>query len=166
MTVVTDGAALDLVDAGTAGSSRDLGADLLDVIGPVRRVLRRRLRRDRPEGGLPQAQAELLGVVGRQPGLRVQEAAAALQLASNSVSTLVNQLVAQGLVQRDRDPADRRSAFLALTPAGEETMAARRDFRRQLVGRSLDRLEPTDRRHIEAAIPALRRLAVAVEEDR
>lgn len=141
----------------------DLAGDLLDVIGPLRRVLRRRLRRDVPEGGLPQAQVELLGLIGRQPGVRVQEAAAALQLAANSVSTLVNHLVDGGLVQRERDPADGRSVCLTSTEKGDNVRAVRREFRREQLHQAMTRLSPADLKRIETAVPSLRRLVTCLE---
>jgi DNA-binding MarR family transcriptional regulator len=63
------------------------------------------------------AQVELLHVVADQPGIGVAAAAGRLHLVDNSVSTLVNQLVASGLLSRGTDPEDRRAARLELTDA-------------------------------------------------
>ena len=93
-------------------SSAELSIGLLGVIGPLRRTLRRRVRDDWPLEPLPAAQAELLRLVSEQPGIGVGEAAARLHLAANTVSTLVGQLGAAGLIERTSDPLDRRSARL------------------------------------------------------
>jgi DNA-binding MarR family transcriptional regulator len=61
-------------------------------------------------------------------------------------------------VRRERDPDDGRSVRLWATPRAEQVMAARREFRRNAVADGLGRLAPADRRRIDAALPALRRL--------
>lgn len=142
----------------------ELSSALLDVTGPIRRVLRRAVRRDLPEGTIPLAQAEVLGAVNRQPGLRVQEVASALALAPNSVSTLVNHLTSAGLLHRQRDDSDRRSVRLRLTAAGEDVVATRRSFRRETLRRAMADLDDDDRSRIHDALPALRTLADRLEE--
>jgi DNA-binding MarR family transcriptional regulator len=142
----------------------DLAAGLLEAIGPIRRVLRRALRRDVPGGDLPQAQLEVLGLVSRQPGVRVREVASVLQLAANSVSTLVNQLVAVGLIRRERDAADRRSVQLRVTGTAEQILAVRRDYRREAVQAALSELTADDRAQLQAALPAFGRLVARLED--
>src|SRR5919199_208812 len=95
--------------------TRRLASGLLAVIGPLRRALRREGRRGLPGDPLPASQAELLRLVRLQPGIGVREAAQQLGVAANTVSTLVNQLVAAGLLSRGRDPVDGRAARLELT---------------------------------------------------
>ncbi len=143
----------------------DIAAELLDVVGPLKRVLRRRLEQELPEGSLPHAQADVLGLIIAQPGIRVQDVGSALRLAANSVSTLVNQLVDGGFVLRLRDPADRRNVRLHPTSAGRDMHGARHGFRRQVLRRAIRQLSPEDHRSIEEALPALHRLVAAVERD-
>jgi DNA-binding MarR family transcriptional regulator len=138
--------------------SEELTAGLLGVIGPLRRVLRRRVRDDWPLEPLPAAQAELLRLVSEQPGIGVGEAAARLRLAANTVSTLVRQLGSAGLLERTSDPADRRSARLVLTPAAEARIAAWRERRAQAARHALEALSADDRACLHAALPALERL--------
>jgi DNA-binding MarR family transcriptional regulator len=139
-------------------SSEELTTGLLGVIGPLRRVLRRRVREDWPLEPLPAAQVELVRLVSEQPGIGVGEAAARLRLAANTVSTLVRQLGAAGLIERTSDPLDRRSARLALTPAAEARIAAWRERRAQAARQALDALSSDDRARLHAALPALERL--------
>jgi DNA-binding MarR family transcriptional regulator len=138
--------------------SDELTAGLLGVIGPLRRVLRRRVREDWPLEPLPAAQAELLRLVSEQPGIGVGEAAARLRTAANTVSTLVRQLGSADLIARTSDPADRRSARLDLTPAAEARIAAWRERRAQAARQALDALSADDRAHLHGALPALERL--------
>jgi DNA-binding MarR family transcriptional regulator len=149
----------------TTGQGRRTGQaeDLMRVVGQLRRSVRRRVRQDWPHAPLPEAHLELLRLVDERPGLRVQEAAGALRLAPNTVSTLVNKLVAAGLLERRRDRRDGRAARLHLTRAAVRRIAAWRDRRQALVAQAMATLAAADREAVAAALPALRRLADALE---
>src|SRR5574341_1060204 len=82
-----------------AADARDAD-DLMAVIGRLRRGIRAGVRREWPYPRLPDAHLDLLLVVARRPGLRVQDAAEALRLAPNTVSTLVNGSALAGLIER------------------------------------------------------------------
>lgn len=147
-------------------ASGHLAEDLMADVAALRRVTRRRLRATVPGPPLSGAQLELLRFVEAEPGTGVATAAHALRLAGNSVSTMVNQLVARGMLRREVDPADRRAARLVLTDAATGRLAAWRTARAELVGAALERLPATDRDAVRAALPALRRLLVELEEER
>src|SRR5947199_4929761 len=68
--------------------------ELMGLAAGLRRVVRRRLRAELPGPALRGAQVELLQLVEAEPGVGVAAAARSLHLAGNTVSTLVNQLVA------------------------------------------------------------------------
>jgi DNA-binding MarR family transcriptional regulator len=108
---------------------RDLTAELFNVVGRFRRQLRRSAGRGFDAIGLTQSQAEMLRLVGRQPGISVREAAVELALVPNTASTLVSKLAADGLLIRTVDEQDRRVGRLRLTePAqliADESRAAR-----------------------------------------
>jgi DNA-binding MarR family transcriptional regulator len=116
------------------------------------------VRDDWPLEPLPAAQAELLRLVSEQPGIGVGEAAGRLHLAANTVSTLVGQLGAAGLIERTSDPLDRRSARLVLTSAADARIAAWRERRAEAARRALEALSADDRARLHAALPALERL--------
>ena len=126
--------------------------------------MRRQVRRDWPYSPLTESEVELLRLLSDRPGTRVGEAAEALGLVPNTVSTLVGRLVDAGLAVRRPDPADARAARLDLTPAARRRIADRRDRRRQVVEVAMVDLTDEDRRAIEAALPALRRLSDRVGE--
>jgi DNA-binding MarR family transcriptional regulator len=142
----------------TIATTDELAGGLLSVIGPLRRLLRRHVQDDWPVDPLPAAQVDLLRLVHQQPGIGVADAAARLRLAANTVSTLVGQLTDAGLLRRERDPADRRSARLVLTPAGDQRIAAWRARRAAAAAAALGALADEDRASLQAAIPALERL--------
>ncbi|MFJ5229183.1 MarR family winged helix-turn-helix transcriptional regulator [Kitasatospora sp. NPDC088391] len=131
----------------------------------VQRLIRRRLRSGLEQPRLRGAQVELLRLVLDSPGLRVSDAAAELFLAGNSVSTLVNQLVGQGLLRRESDPADGRAALLYATEEAGERLAAWRARRTALVGTAVAGLPAAERAALAAALPALRSLAAGLRTE-
>ena len=143
--------------------TRRLTSGLLAVIGPLRRALRREGRRGLPGDPLPASQAELLRLVRLQPGIGVREAAQQLGVAANTVSTLVNQLVAAGLLSRGRDPVDGRAARLELTADARRRVALWRDQREQALSAALHELDPGQRAALERALPALHKILEVLE---
>ncbi len=141
----------------------DAASGLLAVVGPMQRVLRRRAREDWPLEPLATAQVDLLRAVRLRSGITVGEAAAELHIAPNTASTLAHQLVAAGLLTRERHPDDRRAVRLVLTPAAERRMAAWHDRRQQVLDGALHRLSPADRAAVAAAVGPLRQLLEALE---
>nr|WP_240982240.1 MarR family winged helix-turn-helix transcriptional regulator [Streptomyces sp. S3(2020)] len=128
-------------------------------------MIRRRLRREMPAPRLRGAEVELLRLVVDRPGIGISDAAKELYLASNSVSTLVNQLARQGYLVRETDPADRRAARLMPTPAAGARLGEWRTRRADLVRHQVARLDEADLETLAAAIPALRRLADNLGEE-
>jgi DNA-binding MarR family transcriptional regulator len=139
-----------------------LAAELMSVNTAMRRLVRRRLREQMPPRLRP-AQVELLVVVGNHPGISVASAARELHLADNSVSTLVNQLLAAGMLRRETDPDDRRAVRLELTPDARRHMADWRDRRARMIGARIEELTEEDRTAIAAALPALGRLLTSLQ---
>ena len=139
--------------------------ELADALVGIQRLIRRRLRRGRSLPRLRGAEVELLRLVESRPGIGISDAAKELYLAGNSVSTLVNQLVRDGYLLRETDPADRRAARLLLTDSAAQRLADWRRRRSELVAGQVSRLDEADQEALRAALPALRRLAVALHEE-
>ena len=100
---------------GRANHGFDLLADeLLAAMGARRRSGRRRAGRPEELSQLTGSQLELVRLLRRRPGISVNEVAHELNLAPNTVSTLVRQLVDAGFVVRRCQEADRRVARLDL----------------------------------------------------
>jgi DNA-binding MarR family transcriptional regulator len=137
-------------------------ATLAKVFGRISRALRYRTRAAHAALGVTDSEAELLRLLKRRPGLRVQDAAAELGVASNSVSTLVTQLTRAGLVDRTADPLDGRAALLRLTPQAESWLAGLKSTREDAVARALATLDEHERAMLETAVPGLTSLANAL----
>lgn len=155
---------ISAVEAKGLAEAEAAKAEAAELLAAVRRVARRAVRASASAEALPPARSELLRLAARRPGIGVAEAAQELRLAPNSVSTMVSQLAAAGLINRGRTEADGRSIRLTVTEAGAARVEQWRDMRAELAGRALERLSPADRRAISAAVPALSRLAEQMAE--
>lgn len=136
--------------------------ELLRLALSLHRVVRRGVHRVVP--ALPLAQAELLVTVRDHPGVSVSEAAEHLHVAANTVSTLVNQSVAAGMLRRDTDPSDRRAARLTLTEAAERHLADWRDCAVELVRDGIGRLPQKERAALAAGLVSLEHLIGTIGE--
>jgi DNA-binding MarR family transcriptional regulator len=135
---------------------------LLAAMAAVRRTTRRIEGRPALLESLTGSQLELVKLVSRQPGVSVAEAADALRLAANTVSTLVGQLTDASVLVRRNDAGDRRVARLYLEEATDRHVSDWRDRRAEVVTSAMSRLSPRDRRRLVDATPALRRLVDAI----
>ncbi len=94
-------------------------------------------------------------------GCHLKDLAARLALDPSTVSRGVASLVSLGLVERRSDPADRRAAFLAVTPAGQQRLAEIRASFSDVFADALGAWDPDD---IAAFSTALRRFAGDVRD--
>lgn len=142
-----------------------LAGDLLELVGYLRRSLRHRVNdRHAHERSLSGSQNELLRAVRERPGMTVGEVAAALHLATNTVSTLVSVLDGFGYLDRRRDPDDARVARLYLSPAGVDRVDVSRDRRRHVLASALADLPTSSRSALADALPALRMLVARIDD--
>lgn len=139
-----------------------LSSELARVFSRVGRGLRYHTRAAREALDITHSEGDLLRLVDRRPGIRVNDAAAELGVASNSVSTLVRQLSRAGLLERTTDPLDGRAACLRLTASAAEWVTQLGNAREQTIERALATLDDADRQQLEAAVPAMKRLAKAI----
>lgn len=146
----------------TAAITTGTPTELADAMGRLRRAIRRAVRGDRLHPPLPPSERELLMLVHRSDGIGVGEAADALQVAPNTVSTLVTSLRRAGLLHRRPDPGDRRAARLHLSPAGRARVREVRRRRARVLDEAFDRLDYADRNLLLGALPSLERLIDAL----
>src|SRR5579859_7172294 len=139
-----------------------LTTELAKVLARLGRGLRYRTRAVRQALDITYSEGELLRLLERRPGIRVQDAAVELGIASNSVSTLVKQLARTGLVQRASDPLDGRAACLWLTPLSTEWVTRIGSAREQAIERAMEALDDDERAALSAALPAMVRLSKAI----
>lgn len=138
---------------------------LADIVARLRRAMRRAARLRDPANALSVAQLELLSCVGENPGVRPSRVARLLQLAPNSVTTLVNGLESRGLVARAGAEPDRRAVALTLTGAGERAVRQWQTTNRAILEDALQRLDPAGQQQLALAMPALIALVAAIDHD-
>jgi DNA-binding MarR family transcriptional regulator len=149
---------------GAPSRASSLTVELAKVFSRIGRGLRYRTRAAREALDVTQSESELLRLIDRRPGIRVQEAAVELGVASNSVSTLVGQLARDGLVERASDPLDGRAACLQLTPSALEWVTRVGNAREAAINRALESLDAADRAELEQVLPVLIRLSKAISK--
>ena len=95
---------------------REAALRLVETSRLLRAVVEHRLR----PHGMTRAQLATLSRLDRQDGLSQNEVAEALEVQPIAMVRLVDQLSAEGLVERRNDPADRRVNRLHITAAGRK----------------------------------------------
>lgn len=144
---------------------RELAAELFGTVGRFRRQVKRTA--GPPIGvGLPESHAELLRLIGRQPGISVRHAAAELGLAANTASTLVSKLSADGLMVRTVDPDDRRVGRLQLTESAQRIADESRAARRAALNAVLDRLDQDQLDSLTSGLEVISHMTRMMSEDR
>lgn len=79
--------------------------------------------RVRAQHGVALGSYEVMSVIARQPGCRVQDIAGALSITVGGVSKIIDRLEAAGHCARRANPSDRRSSVIELTPSGRGLLA-------------------------------------------
>ena len=117
---------------------------LLTCTSLVERQVRARLR---DAFGTTLPRFDLLAQLDRAPdGLSMGELSSRLMVSNGNITGLADALAREGLVAREADPADRRSARLRLSAAGK---------------RSFDAMTPTHERWIDELMAGLDRAEMA-----
>jgi DNA-binding MarR family transcriptional regulator len=137
---------------GTQATTAQLAHELRETLGRV-------LRRLRAEPGPPIPQLAVLSRLDREGPASISDLAAADRMRPQSMAQTVRDLEQTGLVSRRPDPADRRRAFVELTPAGLEELRATRARRESWLAQALEReLDAHDRELLRQALALMRRL--------
>ncbi|MDJ0385271.1 MarR family transcriptional regulator [Streptomyces sp. G-G2] len=142
----------------TSASAQDISSvasGLAAVLPALNRALDRRLAQDFPHAEPSKNQLALLRLVGDRTGITVREAAEVLLIKPNNVSALVSQLVAEGLLERRQDTADKRVAHLHLTPEALRRVAAIERLVQGYVTEALRTLSDGDVAAIGSVVSAL-----------
>ena len=148
----------------TATAIEELARALPSAVGPMSRLLRRAVAVGYGMPRLPDAQVDLLRLVEHRPGISVAEAAEALQVAPNTVSTLVRDLEHASLLDRRQRRRDRRVAELHLTASARERLEAWGRHRQTVLEDIVARLSEDERAALAAAVPAMERLQALLVE--
>ena len=142
-----------------AGSADRDVTEVMELLPPLRRVLRLRVPQGYGPSDLSPAQLQLLVELASSGSQPMSELAARLGVSFSTTTELVGKLVRGGKVTRTKSERDRRQTLVQVTPEADALAAAVTEDRRTRVKRALESLSETER---AAAIPVLRQLQQAL----
>lgn len=140
-----------------------------DAYEPLRRSLgsllaaERRLRgreQQRRDGGLSHSHLHALFLLTHQPEATAGTLAREAELNPASVTAMIDQLEGRGLVQRRRDPHDRRQCWISLTDAGRREVEEKEQYWRAVMG---EMLADVTAEEVVAATKVVDRITTVIE---
>ena len=90
---------------------------------------------------IPHSQVYLLRLLDRRGAISMSDMANSLGISMSGCTALVDRVVEAGLVERRRDPNDRRVVLVGVSPEGEQTLAQIRETRARILARYMTRLD-------------------------
>src|SRR3954451_18375030 len=115
----------------------------------------RRLRAAHAAHHLKPRQFQILGLLHDHGALAQRDLVQTMGVDPSSLVTLLNPLEADGLVARERDPADRRRHLVTLTSAGERQLADAAAAQAQTEDALFASLDEQQREHLRALLLVL-----------
>lgn len=102
--------------------------------------------------GLPEFQARLINLIGRNEGISQQSLASLTERDKAQVARAIKELEAHGLVTKSAHASDWRTQCLALTVEGKATHARLHDMRKKLGTAALSSLTQDEKRTLKACL--------------
>ena len=130
-------------------------APLADLLMRAARAFRRRWAGVIEPWDLSPSQARALRAVDAEGGLRPSDLARFLRIAPRSATEVVDALADRGLVERVRDPGDRRAVLVRPTEAGRATHRAVERARAADAQVYLERLDADERAELTRLLQRL-----------
>jgi len=110
-----------------------LDRDPVVLLHDVARIMRTKFDQRARSRGMTRAQWHILARVDRQPGLTQRELAAICEVEPITVARLVDRLQEHGLLERRKDPSDRRVWRLHNLPAAREVLEEINAYREEFI---------------------------------
>jgi len=110
-----------------------LDRDPVVLLHDVARIMRTKFDQRARSRGMTRAQWHILARVDRQPGLTQRELAAICEVEPITVARLVDRLQEHGLLERRKDPSDRRVWRLHNLPAAREVLEDINAYREEFI---------------------------------
>jgi len=125
-------------------------------IGETSLALRRAFDRKAAALGVTRAQWRVLARLSREPGLRQVDLAERMDIEPITLCRIVDRLEESALVERQRDPADRRAWRLFLTGKAEPTVERLHSLASELAADAFAGLDHTTIDAVRAALARVR----------
>ena len=114
---------------------------------------------------LYQAEAYIVNLVGRHPGITVTQLAEILNKTTSACSQIVRKLRAKGFVEQTRNPGNNRFYNLELTEAGAKVFQAHINFNQQCQEKTFDLLEGFTDEELLTHLKVQQKLNEAYQDD-
>jgi len=133
----------------------------LETAARLRLVLVRLVRALRHQGStaLTPSQLSALATLEELGPLRISAFATVESVGAPVATRVVASLEELHLLERTDDPEDKRACLVELTDLGRQTLTAVWGERTVGLSARIDRLSPAERSRLEAALPALEKIA-------
>ena len=126
------------------------------LISDVSRLMRRRFDERAREVGATRAQWRTLTTLSRNEGLNQGALADLLEVEPITLCRMIDRLEEAGLVERRRDPADRRAWLIFLTPKAHPLISQLRGLADGMIEEALNGLDETRRAALMETLGAIR----------
>ena len=113
-------------------------------IGETAHALRKSFDRRASAMGATRAQWKVLFKLSRKPGLRKVELAEMLDVEPITLCRIIDRLEESGLVERSKDPDDRRAWLLHVTAQAQPVIENLRALAAELAGEAFAGIDPRD----------------------
>jgi DNA-binding MarR family transcriptional regulator len=143
-------------DDANAPAIAGLASDLREIVARLHRLMRQELRDGSP--GITPARRAALYTVEQAGPLTLSQLAEIERTHASTMTRLTDGLESSGLVVREQDDVDGRVVRVHITEAGRALLEEGRRLDNAMLAGRLERLPPSDRASIIAALPSLRRL--------
>lgn len=141
-----------------AGAGSDPADELARLLPALWRAVVRATRSAERLPALPESQVSALRKLVAKGPLSPAQLAVELDLARPTISNLVREMTAEGLVERRPSDTDGRSVLLVPTVRARNVLEAFRRGRGEVMARALDGISTDERERLVAALPSCRRL--------
>ncbi len=136
------------------------------LLNDIARLMRKRFDIRARRIGVTRAQWHTLSILKRNEGCNQGMLADLLEVEPITVGRMIDRLEDAGLVERRRDPADRRVWRIHLTEKAQPVLIELRAIADTMIDEVMDGVEPDDRIRMHTALKALRTNLLADEHDK
>jgi DNA-binding MarR family transcriptional regulator len=136
------------------------------LLNDIARLMRKRFDVRARRIGVTRAQWHTLSVLKRNEGCNQGMLADLLEVEPITVGRMIDRLEDAGLVERRRDPADRRVWRIHLTQKAQPVLIELRGIADTMIDEVMEGVDPEDRLRMHAALKALRTNLLADEHEK
>lgn len=136
------------------------------LLNDIARLMRKRFDVRARRIGVTRAQWHTLSILKRNEGCNQGMLADLLEVEPITVGRMIDRLEEAGLVERRRDPADRRVWRIHLTEKAQPVLIELRDIADTMIDEVMEGVAPDDRIRMHASLKSLRTNLLADEHDK